>query len=316
MRVKDSVVLTSWFIYDDLVYYSHDDVYWDDLYTVWGKNRFPSGYAKPQLSPEEDRNVIVKIGGTNGQNIRLNPAQFEKVMQLMNSLQNMRSSDDEEALERKRVETSELMSLLGLKEKKEEVETVEEGYSGWKMHLDGMTMTLRRKDGVEYLIETDELQLREELMFRSDISIHRVSDQFFVYTETGKDVGRPELVDLAHEVRVDDTEQVTVIMVSKKGDAATRFQCVAEITVGDVRLLLPCVYLRPIEPKKELRVMEVVLSAEEAFVSPEAVQFVSSFRYDASREGDVVVIDARRRLKQYVTYAKATGREGEICLTS
>ena len=199
---------------------------------------------------------------------------------------------------------------------KVKVETVEEGYSGWKMHLDGMTMTLRRKDGVEYLIETDQNKLREELMFRSDISIHRVSDHFFVYTETGKDVGRPELVDLAHEVRVDDTEQVTVIMVSKKGDAATRFQCVAEITVGDVRLLLPCVYLRPIEPKKELRVMEVVLSAEEAFVPPEAVQFVSSFRYDASREGDVVVVDARRRLKQYVTYAKATGREGEICLTS
>lgn len=308
-------MLTSWFIYDDLVYYSHDDVYWEDLYTVWGKSRFPSGYAKPQPAPEEDRNVIVKIGGTSGQIIRLNPAQFEKMMQLMNSLQSMRSSSDEETLERKRVETSELMSLLGLKEKEEEVETFENGYSGWKAHLGEVTMTLRRKEGVEYLIETDELRLREELMRRSDVSIHRISEQFFVYTETGKDVGSPEFVDLAHEVRVDDTEQATVIMASKKGDTTTRFQCVAEITVGDVCLLLPCVYLKSIEPEKELRVMEVSLSVEEMVIPPEAVQFVSSFRYDASREGDVVVLDARRRLKQYMTYAKATGREGEGCLT-
>ena len=106
-----------------------------------------------------------------------------------------------------------------------------------------------------------------------------------------------------------------MIMASKRGDATTRFQCVAEFMVGDVCLLLPCVYLKSIEPKKELRVMEVVLGVEEAFVPPEAVQFVSSFRYDASREGDVVVVDAQRRLRQYETYAKAMGREGEGCLT-
>ena len=148
-------------------------------------------------------------------------------------------------------------------------------------------------------------------MCRSDVSIHRISDRLFVYTETEKDVGSPELIDLAHDRRVDDTEQSTVLMISKNGDTTTRFQCIAEITVGDVCLLLPCVYLRSIEPK-ELRVMEVLLSVEETFVSSDTVQFVSSFRYDASFEGTVVVVDVQHRLKQYVTYAKATGGGGEV----
>lgn len=141
-------------MYDDLVFYSSDSVYWNDLYTIWGKSAFPSVYEQPvSPSPPTDHTVLVKFG--DDKDIRLSSEQFKKMMSLLNSLQSVGKSgllSDEKMEERE-----ELMSLLGLRTKVPEVkEERVDGYFFSEIVLPSLTLRIRRKDDVEYFITTNE----------------------------------------------------------------------------------------------------------------------------------------------------------------
>lgn len=152
--VSDAIIMQSWFVYNDLVFYSSDSVYWNDLYTIWGKSAFPSVYEQPvSPRPPTDHTVLVKFG--DDKDIRLSSEQFKKMMSLLNSLQSVGKSgllSDEKMEERE-----ELMSLLGLRTKVPEVkEERVDGYFFSEIDLPSLTLRIRRKDDVEYFIKTNE----------------------------------------------------------------------------------------------------------------------------------------------------------------
>ena len=317
--VSDALVIQSWFVYEDLVFYSADSVYWNDMYTIWGRNAFPSVYDQPassknqQTNPIEglntDHTILVKFGDNT--DVRLNREQFAKMISLLNSLHsagsNVASPSDEQMEER-----NELMALLGLKTKVPEVkEELIDGYAYSRIELPSLTLQIQRKDDMEYFIAANEYVYKEVVRHRNEVSIHSITEACFVVTEKVP-FTTPTLIDFAHTLVVDDTVDYSVLMSVKKESNSVQLKCVASIAVENMQLLLPCVYLAaadklikegvPVDHEEVLHVgRDIVL---QHISLPVRTSFRSEVPFD--EDTSFVILDYKSRLNQYVIYAKDT----------
>lgn len=285
--VDDRLVLSTWYIYEDFLYYAYDNMTWNQL---WYPQK--GGFPSHDIGKVEESHVVsVTLDGKNTFEI---PADsLNKLIALLSQTSRSLKDDSPEQRTARLQAKKEIRQILGLKPYPQAVSPSLSNETTWRMSY-MLSPSLSVNITCQVL---ESCSFNNSMLVRHLFMIHRNLISLTPVSTT-------HLVAVSNVLASNETH---IMMAERMEDGqAIRYECVLKLQVTNIIQLIPCVLTDPQVNEMSIKIETVLEEGSVCSVSPTElvmgdedcnvhIPIQQSF---AQQNASLIAIDSFRRIKK------------------